>query len=48
MFSNKESGSNALPQAVFGISERISTFSAVVFNAVPDGYLFAGKLEEIE
>lgn len=41
-------GSNALPQSVFGIFERMSTFSAVVFNAVLGWYLFAGKLEMIK
>lgn len=38
-------GSNALPQSVFGIFERMSTFSAVVFNAVLGWYLFTGRLE---
>lgn len=35
---------NALPQSVFGIFERLSTISAVVFNAVLGWYLFSGKL----
>lgn len=37
-------GSNALPQSVFGIFERLSTISAVVFNAVLGWYLFSGRL----
>lgn len=37
-------GTNALPQSVFGIFERLSTMSAVVFNAVLGWYLFSGKL----
>lgn len=37
-------GTNALPQSVFGIFERLSTISAVVFNAVLGWYLFSGKL----
>ena len=37
-------GSNVFPQSVFGIFERLSTISAVVFNAVLGWYLFAGKL----
>ena len=36
-------GSNALPQSVFGIFERLSTISAVVFNAVLGWYLFRGR-----
>ena len=35
---------NALPQSIFGIFERLSTISAVVFNAVLGWYLFSGKL----
>ncbi|MFR1189887.1 MAG: DUF998 domain-containing protein [Oscillospiraceae bacterium] len=37
-------GTNAPPQSVFGIFERLSTMSAVVFNAVLGWYLFSGKL----
>lgn len=37
-------GTNALPQSVFGIFERLSTISTVVFNAVLGWYLFSGKL----
>lgn len=37
-------GSNVFSQSVFGIFERLSTISAVVFNAVLGWYLFAGKL----
>lgn len=37
-------GTNVLPQSVFGIFERLSTISAVVFNAVLGWYLFSGKL----
>lgn len=36
-------GTNTLPQSVFGIFERLSTISAVVFNAVLGWYLFSGK-----
>ena len=38
-------GSNALPKSVFGIAERVSTFSAVVFNAVLGMYLFLKKFD---
>ena len=31
------------PKTVFGIFERMSTFSAVVFNAVLGWYLFVGR-----
>ena len=31
------------PKIVLGIFERMSIFSAVVFNAVLGGYLFAGR-----
>lgn len=36
-------GTNLFPKEVFGIFERFSTFSAVVFNAVLGWYLFADK-----
>lgn len=39
-------GTNIMPEAVFGIFERISTFSAVVFNAVMGWYLFTGRFDE--
>lgn len=35
-------GTSLLPQAVFGLFERFSTFSAVVFNAVLGIYLMKG------
>lgn len=38
-------GTFLLPPSVFGLFERFSTFSAVVFNAVLGMYLFLGKLE---
>lgn len=38
-------GTGLLPPSVFGLFERFSTFSAVVFNAVLGMYLFLGKLE---
>lgn len=41
-------GTALLPQAVFGLFERFSTFSAVVFNAVPGIWLFRGKFFEPE
>ncbi|MDY5932307.1 MAG: hypothetical protein SPJ34_09815 [Candidatus Ornithospirochaeta sp.] len=37
-------GTAFLPKAVFGLFERLSTFSAVVFNAVLGLYLYKGKL----
>ncbi|MDD6038867.1 MAG: DUF998 domain-containing protein [bacterium] len=37
-------GTALLPKAVFGLFERFSTFSAVVFNAVLGFYLFKGRL----
>lgn len=37
-------GTGVLPQMVFGIAERISTFSVVVFNAILGMELFRGKL----
>jgi hypothetical protein len=39
-------GTGAMPKAVFGLCERISAFSAVVFNAVPGVYLLTGKFGE--
>lgn len=39
-------GTGLLPKAVFGIFERFSTFSAVIFNAVLGVYLLAGKFPE--
>lgn len=38
-------GTGLLPKAVFGLFERFSTFSAVVFNAVLGMYLLLGKFE---
>ena len=38
-------GTAFLPEAVFGLFERFSTFSAVVFNAVLGVYLLRGKFE---
>lgn len=38
-------GTGLLPKSVFGLFERFSTFSAVVFNAVLGMYLFLGKFE---
>ena len=35
-------GTSILPKSVFGMFERFSTFSAVVFNAVLDVYLMKG------
>ena len=39
-------GTSFLPSSVFGLFERFSTFSAVVFNAVLGVYLFNGKLRK--
>lgn len=39
-------GTNVFPKSVFGIFERMSTFSAVIFNAVLGWYLYAGKFSE--
>ena len=36
-------GTSLLPKAVFGLFERFSTFSAVVFNMVLGIYLLKGK-----
>lgn len=41
-------GTGLLPASVFGIFERFSTFSAVIFNAVLGMYLFVGKFEDIQ
>ena len=38
-------GTGVMPKAVFGLFERFSTFSAVVFNAVLGVYLLVGKFE---
>lgn len=38
-------GTGAMPKEVFGLFERFSTFSAVVFNAVLGIYLLKGKFE---
>lgn len=38
-------GTALLPKSVFGIFERFSTFSAVIFNAVLGMYLYLGKFE---
>lgn len=39
-------GTSLLPQSVFGLFERFSTFSAVIFNAVLGMNLFLGKFEK--
>lgn len=39
-------GTALLPKAVFGLFERFSTFSAVVFNAILGIYLMKGSLQE--
>ncbi len=36
-------GTNVFPKSVFGIFERMSTFSAIIFNAVLGWYLYMGK-----
>ena len=41
-------GTALLPKAVFGLFERFSTFSAVVFNAVLGVYLLTGRLPSKE
>ncbi len=38
-------GTGLLPKAVFGIFERFSTFSAVIFNMILGIYLYRGKFE---
>lgn len=40
-------GTALLPPSVFGLFERFSTFSAVVFNAVLGIYLYKGKLDKV-
>ncbi len=37
-------GTGVLPKEVFGIAERFSTFSVVIYNAVLGYYLFRGRL----
>lgn len=39
-------GTGVMPKSVFGLFERFSTFSAVVFNAVLGVYLLTGKFEK--
>lgn len=39
---------NVLSKAVFGIAERFSTFSVVVFNAILGYYLFRGRFDRKE
>ena len=39
-------GTGMMPQAVFGIFERIGTFSVVIFNAVLGVFLMVGRLDE--
>ena len=39
-------GTGVMPKAVFGLFERFSTFSAVVFNAVLGIYLLTGRFEK--
>ena len=41
-------GTSLLPGAVFGLFERFSTFSAVVFNGVLGIYLMKGSFEAKE
>lgn len=38
-------GTGLLPASVFGLFERFSTFSVVIFNAVLGMYLFLGKID---
>ncbi len=40
-------GSNVLPKQVFGIAERFSTFSVVIYNAVLGYYLFRGRFDTV-
>ena len=35
-----------MPQAVFGLFERIGTFFVVIFNAVLGVFLMVGRLDE--
>lgn len=39
-------GTGMMPQAVFGLFERIGTFSVVIFNAVLGVFLMVGRLDE--
>lgn len=41
-------GTAFLPKAVFGLFERFSTFSAVIFNAVLGMYLFLDKFPKVQ
>ena len=41
-------GTALMPKSVFGIFERFSTFSAVIFNAVLGMYLYTGRLEKFQ
>jgi hypothetical protein len=40
-------GTNILPKGIFGIAERFSTFTVVVFNAVLGYYLFRGRFDAL-
>ena len=40
-------GTSLLPKAVFGLFERFSTFSAVVFNAILGIYLMKGRFGKV-
>lgn len=39
-------GTALLPKTVFGLFERIGTFSVVVFNAILGIFLWKGKFEK--
>ena len=41
-------GTGVMPKAVFGVFERFSTFSAVVFNAVLGIYLLRGRFDAVK
>lgn len=41
-------GTALLPKVVFGLFERFSTFSAVVFNAVLGIYLMKGRFTVVK
>ncbi len=41
-------GTGVMPKTVFGLFERFSTFSAVMFNAVLGVYLLKGKFEKTQ
>ena len=41
-------GTALMPKSVFGIFERFSTFSAVIFNAVLGIYLYTGRLGKFQ